>query len=159
MTKRENPRRRENIEKKKNRKEMSRIEYVSKVNRGNTQGYGDNEVLNEDLVLGRNAVIEALKGDRTVEALYVSKGDLEGSAKVALALAKEKNIVVKEVDRRKLDSMSGGLVHQGLIARVTPFKYSEVEHILAYAEKKNEQPFIIILDEIEDPHNLSLIHI
>ena len=94
MTKRENPRRRENIEKKKNRREMSRTEYVSKGNRANTQGYGDNEVVNEDLVLGRNAVIEALKGDRTVEALYVSKGDLEGSAKVALALAKEKNIVV-----------------------------------------------------------------
>ena len=53
--------------------------------------------------------------------------------------------------------MSGGLVHQGLIARVTPFKYSEVEHILAYAEKRNEQPFIIILDEIEDPHNLGSI--
>ena len=157
MTKRENPKRRENVEKKKNRRETSRTEYVSKGNRVNTQGYGDNEVVNEDLVLGRNAVIEALKGDRTVEALYVSKGDLEGSAKVALALAKEKNIVVKEVDRRKLDSMSGGLVHQGLIARVTPFKYSEVEHILAYAEKKNEQPFIIILDEIEDPHNLGAI--
>ena len=157
MTKRENPKRRENVEKKKNRRETSRTEYVSKGNRVNTQGYGDNEVVNEDLVLGRNAVIEALKGDRTVEALYVSKGDLEGSAKVALALAKEKNIVVKEVDRRKLDSMSGGLVHQGLIARVTPFKYSEVEHILAYAEKKNEQPFIIILDEIEDPHNLGSI--
>ena len=138
MTKRENPKRRENVEKKKNRRETSRTEYVSKGNRVNTQGYGDNEVVNEDLVLGRNAVIEALKGDRTVEALYVSKGDLEGSAKVALALAKEKNIVVKEVDRRKLDSMSGGLVHQGLIARVTPFKYSEVEHILAYAEKKND---------------------
>ena len=137
MTKRENPKRRENVEKKKNRRETSRTEYGSKGNRVNTQGYGDNEVVNEDLVLGRNAVIEALKGDRTVEALYVSKGDLEGSAKVALALAKEKNIVVKEVDRRKLDSMSGGLVHQGLIARVTPF--------------------IIILDEIEDPHNLGSI--
>lgn len=77
MTKRENPRRRENIEKKKNRREMSRTEYVSKGNRANAQGYGDNEVVNEDLVLGRNAVIEALKGDRTVEALYVSKGELK----------------------------------------------------------------------------------
>ena len=154
MTKRENPRRRDAIEKKRNRKEMPRAEYVSKGNKGNNS-YAETEMsINEDLVLGRNAVIEALKGDRTVEALYVSKGDLEGSAKVALALAKEKNIVVKEVDRRKLDSMCGGLVHQGLIARVTPFKYSEVEHILAYAEKRNEDHFIIILDEIEDPHNL-----
>ena len=162
MTKRENPRRKEAMEKKKNRRDMPRKEFVAKESRVKenkvNNAYVEPEVaVNEDLVLGRNAVIEALKGDRTVESLYISKGDLEGSAKVALALAKEKNIVIKEVDRRKLDSMSGGLVHQGLIARVTPFNYSEVEHILAYAEKKNEQPFIIILDEIEDPHNLGSI--
>ena len=111
----------------------------------------------EDIVVGRNAVIETIKSDRTIECLYISKGDLEGSAKVALGLAKDRNIVVKEVDRRKLDSMSGGLVHQGLIARVTPFVYSEVNEILEYAEKKGEKPFIVILDEIEDPHNLGSI--
>lgn len=157
MTKRENPRRREVMERKKNRRDMPKREFSNREVRNNNSYIEAEAVANEDLVLGRNAVIEALKGDRTVEALYVSKGDLEGSAKVALALAKERNIVIKEVDRRKLDSMSGGLVHQGLIARVTPFNYSEVEHILAYAEKKNEQPFVIILDEIEDPHNLGSI--
>ena len=157
MTKRENPRRRENIEKKKNRREMSRTEYVSKGNRANAQGYGDNEVVNEDLVLGRNAVIEALKSDRTIECLYVSKGDLEGSIKVALGLAKDKGVVVKEADRRKLDTMCEGLNHQGIVAKVTPFKYCEVNDILEYAKRKDEKPFIVILDEIEDPHNLGSI--
>ena len=149
MTKRENPRRRESVDKKRGRREMpNKAIFVPNENEA---------MVSEDLVLGRNAVIEALKSDRTIECLYISKGDLEGSAKVALGLAKDRNIVVKEVDRRKLDSMSGGLVHQGLIARVTPFVYSEVNEILEYAEKKGEKPFIVILDEIEDPHNLGSI--
>ena len=149
MTKRENPRRREAVDKKRGRREMpNKAVFVPNENEA---------MVSEDLVLGRNAVIEALKSDRTIECLYISKGDLEGSAKVALGLAKDRNIVVKEVDRRKLDSMSGGLVHQGLIARVTPFVYSEVNEILEYAEKKGEKPFLVILDEIEDPHNLGSI--
>ncbi|MDF2503721.1 MAG: rRNA methylase, putative, group 3 [Clostridium sp.] len=111
----------------------------------------------EDLIEGRNAVIEALKSDRTVEQILVSKGDSEGSINVIYALAKEKRIVIKEVDRKKLDQMSDTGVHQGVIAIVTPYKYFEVEDILDYAKSKGEKPFIIILDEIEDPHNLGSI--
>lgn len=111
----------------------------------------------EDIIEGRNAVIEALKSDRTIEQIMVARGDVEGSINVAIALAKEKGIVIKEVDRRKLDGMSVSKAHQGIIAVVTPYKYFEVEDILSYAEEKGEKPFIVILDEIEDPHNFGAI--
>lgn len=111
----------------------------------------------EDIVQGRNAVIEALKGNTTIEYLLVSKGEKEGSINLILSLAKEKNIVIKEVDRKKLDSMSQGTPHQGVMAVITPYKYYSVEDILEYAEGKGEKPFVIILDEIEDPHNLGSI--
>lgn len=164
MTKRENPRRRErefNKFKEKNNRGIVKGEErknFKKEIKGIAPAKETNiEALREDLILGRNAVIEALKSDRTIECVYISKGDLEGSIKVALGLAKDKGIVVKEADRRKLDVMSEGLNHQGIIAKVTPFKYCEVNDILEYANEKEEQPFIIILDEIEDPHNLGSI--
>jgi 23S rRNA (guanosine2251-2'-O)-methyltransferase len=113
--------------------------------------------LREDIVEGRNAVIESLKSDRTIEQILVAKGDLSGSINMILAMAKEKKTVVKEVDRKKLDQMSLTGSHQGVIAQVTPFKYSEVEDILNYAAERNEKPFLIILDEIEDPHNFGSI--
>lgn len=111
----------------------------------------------EDIVIGRNAVIEALKGDRTIETLYISNNKLEGSINTIVSLAKEKRVLIKEVDRRKLDAMCNGEVHQGVIAKITPYKYSEVSDILAFAEKRGESPFIVILDEVEDPHNLGSI--
>ncbi len=113
--------------------------------------------LREDIVEGRNAVIETLKSDRTIDQIMVAKGDVSGSINMILALAKEKKIVVKEVDRKKLDQMTLTGSHQGVIAQVTPFKYSEIDDILEYAAQRNEKPFIIILDEIEDPHNFGSI--
>ncbi|MDU1315196.1 23S rRNA (guanosine(2251)-2'-O)-methyltransferase RlmB [Clostridium septicum] len=124
----------------------------------NKEGYDKKESpIREDLIIGRNAVMEGLKSDRTIECLYIAKGDVEGSIKAIINIAKEKKVVIKEVDRKKLDSMSEGLNHQGAIALVTPFKYCQVHDILAIAKEKNEDPFIIILDEIEDPHNLGSI--
>lgn len=111
----------------------------------------------EDIVIGRNAVMEALKGDRTIEAIYVSNNKLEGSINAIMGMAKEQKILIKEVDKRKLDSMCDGETHQGVIAKVTPFKYSEVSDIFELAEQKGESPFIVILDEVEDPHNLGSI--
>ena len=155
MTKRENPRRKERefnkFQEKANRGFRRESKVISPAKETNI------DAIREDLILGRNAVIEALKSDRTIECLYVSKGDLEGSIKVALGLAKDKGVVVKEADRRKLDTMCEGLNHQGIVAKVTPFKYCEVNDILEFAEKKEEKPFIVILDEIEDPHNLGSI--
>lgn len=115
------------------------------------------EELREDLVVGRNGVIEALKSTTTVEQILISKGDKEGSIIKIMALAKEKGVVVKEVDRKKLDSLSQGQAHQGVAAIITPFRYCEVEDILQYAKEKEQSPFIVILDEIEDPHNLGSI--
>lgn len=108
----------------------------------------------DDLIIGRNAVMEVVKGDRTIEALYISKGPMEGSINAIIKIAKEKKLVIKEVDRKKLDSMCGNAVHQGVIARVTPYKYCEVKDILDLAKEKGEDPFILVLDELEDPHNL-----
>lgn len=113
--------------------------------------------IREDIIEGRNAVIEALKSDRTIENIMVAKGDTEGSISVILALAKEKNIVVKEVDRKKLDGLSETRAHQGVVAFITPYKYFELEDIINYAKEKGESPFVIILDEIEDPHNFGSI--
>jgi 23S rRNA (guanosine2251-2'-O)-methyltransferase len=111
----------------------------------------------EDIIEGRNAVIEALKSDRTIEQILISNGEGHGSINVVYALAKEKGIVIKEVDRRKLDQLSVTGAHQGVIAFVTPYNYCEIEDILCYAKEKGEEPFIIILDEIEDPHNFGSI--
>lgn len=111
----------------------------------------------EDLIEGRNAVIEALKSDRTIDQLMVSKGSKEGSINLILSLAKEKGIVVKEVDRKKLDGLSQTGVHQGVMAIVTPYKYCSIDEILSCAKERGEDPFVIILDEIEDPHNFGAI--
>lgn len=112
----------------------------------------------EDIIIGRNAVIEALKNDnRTIETLYISNNKLEGSINTIVGMAKEKKIIIKEVDKRKLDSMCDGETHQGVIAKITPFKYSEVSDILDLAKERGEAPFIVILDEVEDPHNLGSI--
>lgn len=117
----------------------------------------DKEPIREDIVLGRNGVIEALKAKITVEQILISKGEKEGSIVKIMALAKEKGVVIKEVDRKKLDSLSQGEAHQGVVAMITPFRYSEIQDILDRAKEREEAPFIIILDEIEDPHNLGSI--
>lgn len=138
------------------RREFSKNE---KFNRSSAEKESKDEdtQLREDLIEGRNAVIEALKSERTIEQLLIAKGDTEGSVNLIIALAKERHIVIKEVDRKKLDNMSVSKAHQGVIAIVTPYDYFEVSDILKCAEEKGEKPFILILDEIEDPHNFGAI--
>ncbi|MBA5851785.1 23S rRNA (guanosine(2251)-2'-O)-methyltransferase RlmB [Clostridium sp. cel8] len=111
----------------------------------------------ENIVEGRNAVIEALKSGKTVEEILVSNGNITGSINKILALAKNKNIIVKRVDKKKLNQISYTGAHQGVIAKVSPYKYYELEDILNYASKKGEEPYIVILDQIEDPHNFGSI--
>lgn len=111
----------------------------------------------EDLIEGRNAVIEVLKSDRTIEQILIAKGSNDGSINKIIKMAKDKKVIIKDVDRRKLDGMSETGVHQGVMAIITPYKYSEISDILNLAKERNEDPFIIILDEIEDPHNLGSI--
>lgn len=112
----------------------------------------------ENIVEGKNPVIEALRSETTVEKVYIAKGSSqEGPVKLIYALAKEKRVPVIEVDRKKLDDMSTIKAHQGVIAVISPYKYATVDDILNYAKEKGEDPFVIILDEIEDPHNLGSI--
>ncbi len=116
-----------------------------------------NEKENKDIIAGRNPVMEAVKSQRAIETIMVSKGELSGSIKVIIALAKENNIPIKEVDSRKLDAMCGGASHQGIVAVAAAKAYSTVEDMFKLAEEKGEPPFLIILDGIEDPHNLGAI--
>lgn len=110
-----------------------------------------------DLVIGRNAVKEALKANRPIDSLLVQRGELSGSIKPIIAECKEKGIIVKEVDEKKLDFMCGHAHHQGVIMIAAAHEYSTVEDILRKAEEKNEPPFVIICDGLEDPHNLGAI--
>lgn len=110
-----------------------------------------------DILEGRNPIIEALKANRAINKILVAKGEREGSINYITALAKEKGIVVQEVDKAKLDSLSSTHAHQGIIAHVAVKDYVEPDDILKVAEERGEPPFIIILDEITDPHNLGSI--
>ena len=101
--------------------------------------------------------MELLKTDKEIDKLYVLKGDLQGSITKILGIAKDRNIIVQLVDRNKLDSMSEGNAHQGVVALVTGFEYCTIADILQKAKDLNEKPFVIILDGIEDTHNLGAI--
>ena len=113
--------------------------------------------LPEDMVAGRNAVMEALKGSRSVNKLMIANGSTEGSIKEIIAVAKEKGVNIQYWERSKLDSIARGIRHQGVLAQVAPVEYAELEDILQAAREKNEPPFIVLLDELEDPHNLGAI--
>ena len=110
-----------------------------------------------EVISGRNPVSEALRGSRPIDKIMVAKGEKSGAVVGILAKAREKKIPVKEVDRTKLDFLSGGAVHQGIIAFAAVKEYCTVEDILACAENRGEPPFIVVLDELEDPHNLGAI--
>lgn len=111
----------------------------------------------DDIVEGRNAVLELLDSDRDINKIFVQNGEKHGSINKIIAIAKENKVVVTEVEKSKLDFMSKTQNHQGVIAVVPPFNYCEVEDILDYAKSKQEDAFILILDGIEDPHNLGSI--
>ena len=111
----------------------------------------------ENQLEGRNAVLEALRSGRDMEKLLVQKGNVEGTIKRIVAQAAEKGIVIQEVSRQKLDELSQTKNHQGVIALVSAQNYAEVEDILAAAREKGEEPFLILLDGITDPHNLGAI--
>lgn len=111
----------------------------------------------EGLVIGRNAVRELLRSDRTVDKLLVRRGDREGSIVVLVAEAVERGIPVVEVDKTKLDNLAGFVPHQGVIAMVAQKEYCTVEDILAIARERGEAPFIVIADGITDPYNLGAL--
>lgn len=117
----------------------------------------DNKLEDEQtLICGRNAVTEALKSGRTIDLLFVNK-NAGGSISRICAMAAERDIPVKQVDDRRLDHMCGGAAHQGCAAMLGCAEYYTIEQILETAREKGEDPFVIICDEIEDPHNLGAI--
>ena len=111
----------------------------------------------QDQVEGRNAVLELLESGRDINKILVAKGEKHGSIYKILTMAKERKILITEVERNKLNQIAQTPNHQGVIAIVPPFNYCDVEDILELAKQKNEMPFILILDGIEDPHNLGSI--
>lgn len=116
-----------------------------------------NTELPEDVLIGRNAVIEAIRSGRGINKLLIADGDKEGSVKEVISLAKEQGIVIQFVERSKIEGIAGGLRHQGVLAYVAPVAYSDLETILQAAETKGEAPFLLLLDELEDPHNLGAL--
>lgn len=112
---------------------------------------------NENIICGRNAVKELLASGRDIEKLYIQSGDREGSVNLLLGIASERKIPIMEVDRQKLDSLTFGGHHQGIVALAAERNYASIDDIFAYAEERGEKPFIIILDGVEDPHNLGAI--
>jgi len=110
-----------------------------------------------DKLEGRNSVLEALKSGRSINRIFVAKGDREGSVNQIIALARQSHILIQEVDRAKLDAMSQTFAHQGVIALTAAKDYVEADDILKAAEDSGRPPFIIILDEITDAHNLGSI--
>ena len=113
--------------------------------------------MENNVIVGRNAVRELLRSGRDVDKLLVMKGQRTGSIGEIIALAKKNSIVVTEASKEKLDQLAGGLPHQGICAYASAHNYSTVEDILENARSKGEKPLIVIADEINDPHNLGAI--
>ncbi len=111
----------------------------------------------EGIVFGRNEVRELLKSGRSIDKILVRRGDKEGSINVIIGEASERGIPIINVEKEKLDQLSCGGVHQGVIAMAAEKDYCSVEDILQIAKDRNEMPFIVILDGIEDPYNLGAI--
>lgn len=110
-----------------------------------------------DQVEGRNAVIELLESGRDINKIFISNGEKHGSINKIINMAKQRKVLITEVNKSKLKEMAKTENYQGVIAIVPPFEYCDVDDIIEEAKKRNEPPFIVILDGIEDPHNLGSI--
>ena len=111
----------------------------------------------ENVISGRNAVRELIDSGRDIEKIFVSRGEREGSIKQIIGMALERKIPIVESERQKLDAMSGGTRHQGVVAIAAAREYASVDDIFRLAKERGEEPFIVVLDGVEDPHNLGAI--
>ena len=111
----------------------------------------------DDQIEGRNSVLELLESGKDINKIFVTRGEKHGSINKIIAIAKERKIIVVEKDKKQMEEMAQEENYQGVIAIVPPFEYVEIEDILQTAKERNEEPFILILDGIEDPHNLGSI--
>lgn len=115
------------------------------------------ETNEEELIVGKHPVLEALRSGREINKIWIAEGAQKGLTQPITAEAKKHGIVVQFVDKRKLDQMAPGVAHQGIVAQAAAYAYVDVEELLDIAKRRNETPFLLILDEIEDPHNLGSI--
>lgn len=111
----------------------------------------------EDLIAGRHSVLEALKSGRSINKIWIAESAQRHQIQPIVAEAKNSGAVIQFVDKRKLDQMVDNVPHQGIVAQVAAYGYAEVDDILARARERGQAPFILLLDEIEDPHNLGSI--
>ncbi len=112
--------------------------------------------MSKDFIGGRNPVIEALKSGRDINKIWIAEGSQKGSIQQIVGLAKETNVMVQYVPKKKIEQMVAEN-HQGVVASVAAYQYAEIDDLFKRAEQKGEDPFILILDELEDPHNLGSI--
>lgn len=112
--------------------------------------------MSQDFIIGKNPVLEALRAERDINKIFIAEGSQGGQMQQVIGLAKTNGVLVQFVPKKKLDQMAEG-IHQGVVAAVAAYEYAEVDDLFAAAEKKNEAPFFLLLDEIEDPHNLGSI--
>ena len=140
-----------------NRGDVRKNNYKSKRSDVDRDTNETSEEISEGIVVGRNAVRELLRSGRDIDKIFVQRGEREGSIVVIVAEAIEKKIPVVEVDRIKLDKMSGSAAHQGVIAMAAEKEYCSVDDILQIAADRGERPLIVISDGISDPHNLGAL--
>ena len=117
----------------------------------------DEQRFAEDRIEGRNAVIEALRAGRAIDKIYIAKGEVDQTLGHIASRARSQGVVVVETDRRKLDQMSQTKAHQGVVAVCAVKEYCTVQDLLDLAAERSEAPFVIVCDEISDPHNLGAI--
>ncbi len=146
---------------KKDRFEKNKGERTKKDYRNNNEKKTEKNVEEtkkfDDQIEGRNSVLELLESGKDINKIFVTRGERHGSINKILAIAKERKIIVVEKDKRQMEEMAQEENYQGVIAIVPPFEYSEIDDILNTAKERGEDPFVLILDGIEDPHNLGSI--
>ncbi|RXZ82730.1 23S rRNA (guanosine(2251)-2'-O)-methyltransferase RlmB [Paenibacillaceae bacterium] len=111
----------------------------------------------EEFIVGKHPVLEALRSGREINKIWIAETAQKSVTAPIIIEAKKLGIVVQNADKRKLDQMAAGVQHQGVVAQVAAYRYAEVEDMIALARSKGEEPFLLLLDEIEDPHNLGSI--
>lgn len=133
-----------------------RQQHDQNQNQNQNQNPFETQDPNQDYIIGKNPVIEALKSERDINKILIAEGSQGGQMQQVIGMAKEANVIVQFVPKKKIDQIADGN-HQGVVAQVAAYEYAEIEDLFAAAEKKNEAPFFLLLDEIEDPHNLGSI--